>query len=53
MKSDEHIIDIIDQFGSEDNRELRKALKAFRTQIKLEVLSKVKNAISLIKILYR
>ncbi len=53
MKSDEHIIDIIDQFGDEDNREFRKALKAFRTQVKLEALSKVKNAMNLIKILYK
>ena len=53
MRSDEIMIDIIEQFGDEDNRELRSALKSFRTQVKLEVLRKVTNCLSLIKLLYK
>jgi len=54
MKSTELIHDIITQFGDPDNnQDLYRALKALRTQTKLEVLNKIKNCTNLIKLLYK
>lgn len=52
MKSTALIHEIIDEFGSDDNRGLYKALKALRLQVKSEVIGTIRNASRLVTVLY-
>ena len=42
MKSTEMILDITEQFGDEQKRELARELKKFRTQVKNEITGRMK-----------
>ena len=53
MRSTELLHDIVNEFGGDNKPGLNNALRAYRTQVKHEVLSKVTNATKLIKALYR
>ena len=54
MKSTELIHNIIDHHGHYTrNADFMRELKALRTQVKREVLSKVKNSIGLINLMYK
>jgi hypothetical protein len=52
MKSTTLIHEITADFGGDDPDKLRRNLKSLRTQVKNEVLGKVKNCTGLIKLLY-
>ena len=52
MKSTQLIHEIVSEFGSEDNRDLYRALKALRQQTKKEIISTIRNAEKLIDLHY-
>jgi len=53
MKSNELMHAIIERFGSEDNRDLMRALKAFRLQVMKEAQDTQSNANKYLKLKYR
>lgn len=53
MKSNDLMHEIIERFGDEDNRDLMKALKAFRNQVMHEAQSTAKNANAYLRLMYK
>lgn len=53
MRSTSLIHEIVCRFGSDDNRDLYKALKALRMQVRKEVISTILNADEMIKLKYQ